>query len=486
MLGFYFHLKKTTKRILYGSLLFTFTFALTTSRAPTTLEEIQNRGELRVVTLPGSTTYFKNARGEGGFEYWLSKAFAEHLGVELNVSTRDSVGGVLVSVGGPLGDFAAAGLTATPARKKHFRFSVPYNHVTQKVIYRNGDNRPRSVEDLIDSELLVIPKSSHSERLKELKQQYPELTWQEMEGLEMLDLMALVDAGKTDYAVVDSNSYLVDRGIYPRARAAFELSEPQPIAWAFPPHGDRTLIEAANKFIQAYEASGKLAKLKEKVLHHTDLFTQGGAQLFMSRVHSRLPDYLDLFKEVARKHEMDWQLLAAIAYQESHWDEKATSPTGVRGLMMLTRPTAKEMGVKNRLDPQQSLDGGARYFLETKSRLPGDITEPDRTWFALAAYNIGMGHLEDARVLTERAGKDPHLWKDVRQYLPLLQQKKYFSTVKHGYARGHEPIAYVRNVRHYKSILGWHALEQQRRLEREQMPDIPNASDWHNGSMLSL
>ncbi|TNE91016.1 MAG: membrane-bound lytic murein transglycosylase MltF [Gammaproteobacteria bacterium] len=486
MLGFYFHLKKTTKRILYGSLLFTVAMTLTASRAPTALEEVRNRGELRVVTLMGSTTYFKNAKGQGGFEYWLSKAFAKHLGVELKVSARDSVAGVLVSIGGPLGDFAAAGLTATPERKKRFRFSYPYYEVSQKVIYRNGNKRPSKVEDLVDGELLVIPKSSHSERLQELKKDYPELHWQEMDGLEMLDLMSMVDSGETDYAVVDSNSYQVDRGIYPQARAAFNLSEPQPIAWAFPKHGDQTLIDAANAFLKEFEASGELAKLKAKVLSQTNQFTQGGSQLFISRVKTRLPKYREMFQEIATRYGLDWQLLAAIAYQESHWNHKATSPTGVRGLMMLTLPTAKEMGINNRLDPMQSIDGGTRYFLETRSRIPSDITEPDRTWLALAAYNVGMGHLEDARVLTDRAGKNPDLWEDVREFLPLLQQKKYYSTVKHGYARGHEPVAYVKNIRHYQSVLGWHSLEEQRRQERNQRLDIPNASDWHEGSMLSL
>ena len=206
----------------------------------------------------------------------------------------------------------------------------------------------------------------------------------------------------------------------------------------------------------------------------------------MKRVSSRLPDYQEMFQEVAQKYGLEWQLLAAIAYQESHWDHKATSPTGVRGLMMLTLPTAKEMGVKNRLDPRQSLDGGTRYFLQTKSRIPDDISEPDRTWFAMAGYNIGLGHLEDARVLTERAGRNPHLWNDVKEFLPLLQQKKYYSTVKYGYARGYEPVSYVRNVRHFRTILNWHTLDEKRRLERENRLELPNSSDWNTGSMLSL
>jgi len=113
------------------------------------------------------------------------------------------------------------------------------------------------------------------------------------------------------------------------------------------------------------------------------------------------------------------------------------------------------MGVSDRLDPTQSLRGGARYLKNIKRRLPDDIFEPDRTWMALAAYNIGMGHLEDARVITERRGGDPHLWRDVMDSLPLLQKTRYYQNTRYGYARGLEAATYVQNIRHYLSILEW-------------------------------
>jgi len=153
---------------------------------------------------------------------------------------------------------------------------------------------------------------------------------------------------------------------------------------------------------------------------------------------------------------------------------------------MLTLPTAKEMGVSNRVDPKQSLEGGAKYFLKTKSRLPAGITGVDRTLLAMAAYNVGMGHLEDARVLTDRDKRNPNLWEEVKKSLPLLQQKKYFSTVRHGYARGQEPVDYVKNILHYHAILKWHSLDTQRRLEREHNLELPNSSDWNPNSLLSL
>ena len=123
---------------------------------------------------------------------------------------------------------------------------------------------------------------------------------------------------------------------------------------------------------------------------------------------------------------------------------------------MLTLPTAKEVGVTDRLDPDQSLRGGAYYLNNLKSRLPKKIVEPDRTWFALAAYNVGFGHLEDARVITQKRGGDPSSWYDVKQSLPLLTQKKWYSKTRYGYARGYEPVQYVQHIRHYQNVLEWH------------------------------
>ncbi|MFT7300597.1 MAG: membrane-bound lytic murein transglycosylase F [Porticoccus sp.] len=486
MRGFYFHFKRTTKCIALCVLLFVFALTLSTSRAPTTLEEVLSNNELRILTLMGSTTYFKNAKGKGGFEYLLAKEFAKTLDVELKVTAMSSLSGALLAVGGPRGHLAAAGLTITPERHEKIRFSNPYYHVTQTLIYRNGTKRPKNIGDLNGGRLLVIPNSSHSERLSKLKLKHPGLQWEEVEGLEMLDLMSQVHSGKADYAIVDSTSYLVDRSIYPNARAAFDVSEPQPVAWAFSLHGDNSLIDTANTFLRNFRESGGLELLKNASLIQTKGFNLAGSQLFLRRINTRLPKYEKMLNAIAKEYDIDRHLLAAIAYQESHWNDKATSPTGVRGLMMLTLPTAKEMGVSDRLDPKQSLTGGVQYFLKTKSRLPKSITGKDRTLFALAAYNVGMGHLEDARVLTDRDKRNPNLWEEVKKSLPLLQQKKYFTTVRYGYARGQEPVGYVQNILHFQAILKWHSLEAQRRSEREQDFDFPNSSDWNPSSLLSL
>ena len=482
MHGFHIHLKRTTKRIILVVALFLIVLALSTSRVPGALEEIKERGVLRIITAPGSTTYYKDAKGDTGFEYLLAKAFADSIGVKLEVSVMNNLTGLLLAIGGPRGDLAAAGLVITPERQGSLRFSDPYAEISQQLIYRIGSKPPRKIADL-DGELLAIANSSHTEQLRKLQKEHPNLKWIEQNDADMLELMQLVHDGEIDYAIVDESSYLMDRNLYPKSRVAFNISDPQPLAWAFPAGKDDSLIIAVNKFLKRYKKSGQLDRLIDRFLGHVDKFSVAGSQIFIQRIRSRLPDYEAMLKAAANKHDVDWHLLAAIAYQESHWNPRATSPTGVRGLMMLTLDTAKEMGIKNRLDPLQSIDGGTRYFLKTKGRIPPDITEPDRTWFALASYNVGLGHLEDARVLTERAGKNPDLWEDVMVYLPRLQQKKYYETVRYGYARGQEPVQYVQNIRHYRSILETHSREAQRKMKQ---PNLPSSSNLDKNSLLSL
>ena len=170
-------------------------------------------------------------------------------------------------------------------------------------------------------------------------------------------------------------------------------------------------------------------------------------------MRNRLPLFQQFFEDAGKKQGLDWRLLAAIGYQESFWDPKARSPTGVRGIMMLTEETAKQMDIADLLDPQQSIDGGARYLRHLIDRLPERIIGTDRLWLALAAYNIGLYHLEDARVLTQKQGGDPDRWNDVKQRLPLLADPTWAAKVKYGAARGMEPVVFVNHVRTYYDVL---------------------------------
>lgn len=423
---------------------------------PDSLDRIIQRGELTVISRNGPATYYEAKGGPAGFEYALSSQFAEELGVRLRVDVRYNIGDILHSVRRGQADFAAAGLTITPQRQTEFHFSLPYTDIQSQVIYVTGTRRPRKIEDLYLSRLVILANSSHAEVLRKLQPDHPDLSWEEISDADASDLMDMVTSGAATFALLDSNEFVANRSFFPKLRVGFNIPPEGQLAWLFPADNRSTrLREKVNAFITRIHKDGSLEKLKEQHFGHAWDVTQVDSQTFSRRMRNRLPSYQPLIREVADEYKIDWHLLAAISYQESHWNPYARSPTGVRGLMMLTSNTATEMGVDNRLDPTQSLRGGARYFKKTKRLLPADIAEPDRTWFALAAYNIGRGHLEDARIITERQGGDPHLWADVKLRLPLLQRSKYYRQTRHGYARGSEPVTYVKNIRHYYNILAW-------------------------------
>lgn len=420
------------------------------------LEDVRHSGELRVLTRNAATTFYEGPFGPAGPEYELAKRFADELGVRLKLVTPGSVGQVLTGLRRGQGHFAAAGLTITEARQQTLRFTPPYQHVTAQVVYRSGHlPRPRSLTELGNGLLEVVAQSSHAERLAALKREYAELDWTESADLSSEELLTLVWEEVIDYTVVDSHEFALHRRFYPELRVAFDLDEPRPLAWAFPAGPDTSLYDAAVEFLEGLEANGELARLLERHYSHIENYDYAGTRTFLRHMNLRLPIYHEHFEAAAMDNGLDWRLLAAMAYQESHWDPDAVSPTGVRGLMMLTLATARYLGVEERTDPIQSITGGARYLRWIMERIPTHIPEPDRTWMALAAYNVGLGHLSDARNITRQRGGDPDKWIDVKDSLPLLRQKKWYTQTEHGYARGNEPVRYVENIRSYFDILSW-------------------------------
>ena len=425
----------------------------TCSLPPSQLEQVQASGELRVLTRNSPTTYFHGPEGPTGFDYELVEQFAEHLGVDLDIHVPENLDELFGQLEAKEAHLAAAGLSITESRKERFAFSPPYLEVTQQLVYRYGRSRPRSPEDL-DGTVKVVAGSTHEQTMAELEEEYPDIEWEAVSGIESEALLVQVAEREIDYTVADSTELKLSRRYHPELRAAFDLAEPDQIAWAFPQSDDDSLRVAAREFLRNMERRGTLAQIQDRHFGHTERFDYVGTRRFMRHIESRLPSYRPVFEEAAQDYELDWRLLAAVGYQESHWDPSAVSPTGVRGLMMLTQRTARDMGV-NRLDAEESIRGGARYLAQVHSRMPEQIPEPDRTWMALAAYNVGFYHVMDARILTEQKGANPDRWLDVRDHLPLLTQPKYYRQTRYGYARGHEPVIYVDNIRRYYDVLAW-------------------------------
>ncbi|MBE0484185.1 MAG: membrane-bound lytic murein transglycosylase MltF [Bacterioplanes sp.] len=421
----------------------------------TELDRILESQELVMITRNAPTTFYEDRSGLTGYEYELAKAFADYLGVELRVVVADHLTDLFTQVDDQQVAFAAAGITANEERQRWMRFSSPYSYVNEVVVYQRQGKEPKDISDLIGTSIVVATDSSHAIRLRTLQQTTPTLSWRETQSLEVTDLLHMVSSGQLDYTIVDSNEFDMLQAYFPNLATSLVLSERLPLAWAFRHSRDDSLVQAANAFFESSHTQTHLTSLNERFYGHLNQLDYVGARYFLRQTERKLDQYKPLFVQAAEQYEFDWRLLAAVGYQESHWNPRARSFTGVRGMMMLTLNTSRELGVTNRLDPKQSVDGGSRYLAHLRQRLAPTVQEPDRTWLALAAYNVGFGHLTDARRITTELGGDPNLWADVKEALPLLSQKRYYHQTRHGYARGQEPVDYVQNIRRYYDMLVW-------------------------------
>ncbi|MDN3652091.1 membrane-bound lytic murein transglycosylase MltF [Thalassotalea ponticola] len=420
------------------------------STSETSLDNILERKQVNVGTLFGPNSYYIGAKGAQGFEYELAKSYAQSLGVELNIVPTYSLDELFSKLEQGEVDILAAGLAVTEQRRKRFRFAPSYKNVSQKLVFKQGRAWPRSIED-VDAPITVVKHSSHEENLQQLQRQYANLDVASTDVFDSDELLAQVIEGRIDFTVADSHSLALKRRYYPELSVAFTIDTAKPIAWAISQNSDDALLASLVEFFGDRHTNGMILALDDKYYGHVQDFNYVDTRAFIGAIEHKLPQYAHLFQRYSKS--IDWRLLAALSYQESHWNPHARSYTGVRGMMMLTLPTAKQMGVVNRLDSEQSIRGGAQYLARLMARVPARIQDPDRRWFALAAYNIGWGHLEDARRLTEQQGGDPDRWIDVKERLVLLQQRKYYQHTRYGFARGSEAVDYVENIRAYYDTL---------------------------------
>ena len=419
---------------------------------PTRIEQIKAGGVLRVGTLFHPLYYFLRDGQEEGLDYELARQFADSLDVELNMVPAYSLNELFALLDTGKVDMLAAGMTSTEQRRQQYRFGPGYYHIEQTLVYRKGATRPKGPTD-ITGNLWVLAGSSQAEWLYQLQQELPELHWEARSDTDAEDLLRQVAEGEADYTLVSDILLARTQRYYPNIEAAFTLGDPQPVAWMLAKNTDDTVLASMLDFFNQQYDNGNLARLHEKYFGHVQSFDYVDTRTFLQRIEKVLPQYQPLFERHAG--ELDWRLLAAVSYQESHWDPQAQSYTGVRGMMMLTEDTAAQVGVKNRLDPEQSIRGGAQYLASLMERLPDTIPDDERIWFALAAYNIGLGHMLDVRRLTKLRQQDPNSWAQVKANLPLLHQPQWYKQTRYGYARGRETRQFVNNIRQYYQSLLW-------------------------------
>ena len=420
-------------------------------KIPNALSSLLERGSVKVGTLYGPATYYNGAEGPQGFEYELLAGFADYLGVTLDLYPFYSYEAMLEQLEEGNLDIVATGDAVTDVLQSRFSYGPAYQTVSQHLVFQAGTSRPRDMAEL-DAPVVTVTGSSQAQLLTSLSDDAAPtlITTEDSDSEELLQKVA---EGELDYTLADSNRLALQRRRYPNLAVAMTIEDSMPMAWALDRSQDDSIKEAMVEYFGTVHQSGWFTVLEDKYFGHIRTFDYVDSRAFNKSAETTLKRYKSMFQQYAG--DLDWRLLAAMSYQESHWKPDAVSRTGVRGLMMLTMDTANDWDVEDRTDPEQSIRGGARYFASLLSRIPARIGNPDRTWMAMAAYNIGMGHLEDARVLTERQGGNPDLWVDVKQRLPQLKQKKYYRTTNYGYARGDEALQYVDNIRRYYDSLVW-------------------------------
>jgi membrane-bound lytic murein transglycosylase F len=425
------------------------------SAEPKGLAQVRARGELRVGTVNEPTAYYLGAHGPQGYEYGLARAFADSLGIPLViVAARDrSTLRELLAEGSV--DIAAAQLSADESWKRAGLATIDYREVEQLVVQRRGHAVTRNIAGLNGARLVVREGSPQLQLLRELRASGANyLTWTELPR-EQADPLDWVNTGDADFAIIDKSEFTFARHLYPEVSVAFSLPDPRPMQWLVR-RSAIDLRDAVNRFFVAARASGELRRLERDAEAEAGDFQYQEARRFQDDLAARLPELRAMFEQAAATQSLDWRLLAAVGYQESHWDNHAVSGDGAAGIMMLTEATAKAMGVADRRNAEQNIAGGAAYFAQVLQMIPARVAEPDRSWLALAAYNVGFGHLEDARILAQMQGKDPDSWADVRQFLPWLAQERWYRQARRGYARGWEPVRFVDQVRGFLAVLEWY------------------------------
>ena len=448
----------------------------------------EHANELVALVRPGPVVYFPGPDGQiEGLDADLLRNYAAEKKLPLRFVAVDTATNLLAALGNGDGHVGAGGLLRPPT-VAHFEVtsaagtSVPkeppdqpaavspplqwtsgFFTVEPVLIYNTDGFKPAAWGNLEGETVAFSDTAGQEIEIDALRTAHPEVRWQFVPQASPVELIARVSDGDLSYAIVGSLEAAIARNIYLDFDVAFPVGGKQQLAWAVPERFS-TLRDDLDGFLDRVKRDGTLARLIERYVPEFRQFQRLDASGLHERERTALPQYRQLFRDAQEKTGIDWRLLAALAYQESKWDPAATSETGVRGFMQITEDTAKRLGVTNLLDPGQNVLAGARYLQSLKEKFPPRIVEPDRTWLALAAYNIGLGHLEDARVLAQRQGFDPDHWSNVKKVLPLLALPEHYEKAKLGYARGGMPVAFVDRVRGYYDVLLAHQPPMQPRL----------------------
>jgi len=417
----------------------------------TTFERIKKTGVLRLITNNSIDTYYFYNNQPTGFEYDLAMEFAKYLNVELDIVTP-GWNNLFSYLSEGKGDLIASGLAITREWLEKVNFSIPYHEIQQHIVHHKLVFGPKNTDDLTYRTIHVARGTSYHSRLEQIKETGIEFNYILHDNTPTEDLIKMVNDREIRFTVAINTLAYLNQRYYPDIRIGVPVQEKESLAWAVNKN-DLDMLEQINKFFLHARETGILQRISNKYYANIEDTDPFDLKRFHQRIKTRLPKYQETIIEESLAYGFDWKLLAAVIYQESHFNPNAKSFTNVRGLMQVTSSTANEMGITNRLNPTQSIQAGIKYLNKMVQNFDYIEDEYERLLFGLASYNVGYGHVLDAIKLANELGLDGSKWHYLKTTLPLLSKSKYYKNTHYGYARGWEPVQYVKRILTYYDIL---------------------------------
>ncbi|MGZ3768133.1 MAG: membrane-bound lytic murein transglycosylase MltF [Bdellovibrio sp.] len=447
--------QKLTQAFLIGTLGFT-TIAMNGCNTiywdeQETLGRVKAKGEIVVLTTEDALIYSKTKKDETeGIDHDLLENFAQSYQLNIRYVTLPDEESVLRALSKGEGDVAAARLRTFP-NSKGFLISPAYED-TRLNLYCNRKAQVENIQDLKGKTIHILKKDSIPGFVERFKQLSPEVEISELENTNTRELFSIVAQQKNDCLVAENMSGDYYNRQHTKIEKITPLTDSYSLSWLLTPD-NQDLLKLMQAWYQKASREDEIMQILDRYKAFYSELEKKDIVEFYRKIRTTLPLYKAAFKEAAKEQEVPWQLIASVAYQESHWEEDATSFTGVRGIMQLTEDTAEQLGIDDRTDPLQSIEGGARYLRNLLDQTPEYLNPQDRWSLALAAYNIGSSHLKDAFKLAEQKGRNPYSWRHLRTILPLLADPSYSSDLQYGPARGYETVEFVDRVRAYYSLM---------------------------------
>ncbi len=433
---------------------------------PDALDRIMDKGEIVVITRNNAHCYYIDRDQAMGFEHDLVKEFSDYLGVKLKIIIAQEWDEMVSRLLTGNADMIAASFPISPKWEDMILFSDEYMTIQQQIIVNRDNTEIKTIHDLAGKKIHVRKGTAYQAQLEELQKKGMQIEIDRLENIPTAELIQKVARREFEITIADSNVAMLNRRYFPQAVMRDAIGEKQSLAWAVHPDANK-LLKKINEFFIKIKKDGIFEQIYNRYYTDIEQFDYIDLQAYHRRLQSRLPRFIAIIKEAASKYGFDWCVIAALIYQESHFEEWAKSPAGAYGLMQLTQRTAESYEVKDLYDPKQNIHSGVRY-LKKLYDLFQESEGADRLFIAFAAYNTGQGHIRDAQRLAKKLNLDPNKWASLTKTLPLLREWEYFKDARYGYCRGNEPIQYVRQIMIYYDIL------RHRRLEYESSPsDLP-------------